>query len=307
MKKKLLLLIAPLLLTSCNQKSYNLQLKVLTPILAPAVAMYAFANSDNFETTTNPQQGLMPFFKTDKYDVIIAPTHGGIKQIKDNGAQFKLAATVTFGNFYIISFDKDEDETMNSGDKIVCFQENDIPGKLFKYTYGDLGLSATYVANADETKLIIENKGVLDGIQYDYIMTSEPIVTITKSEVFRNVQDDFKGKSGNKKITQASVFIRNGVDSTKANKFLKDLKESIQEGVINPDEIKKGIEKVGSKAEQLNKFGVTGVDARKVGLNVNGFGLGYKNALEIKDEIESFVNLLTNNTIGELSEEIFYQ
>ena len=136
-------------------------LKILAPTGAPAVALYSLAGNSNFETTSNPQTGLIPQFKTGNYDIIIAPTHGGLTQIIKQNAQYKIAATITFGNFYIVATGNDDDEIMNEGDKVLIFQENDVPGKVFNYLYKDLKLDITAVAAVSDTKLVIENGGVL--------------------------------------------------------------------------------------------------------------------------------------------------
>ena len=95
------------------------------------------------------------------HDIIIAPTQGGLTQIVKQHANYKIAATITFGNFYIVATGKDDDGVLNENDKVLIFQENDVPGKVFKATYGDLNLDVTAVAAVSDTKLIIENGGVL--------------------------------------------------------------------------------------------------------------------------------------------------
>lgn len=315
MKKTIILLPALLLgLAGCNKEpvktkldeaiysfnlveeinDYSLDLKVLAPTGAPAIGLYQFATSDKLTTTTNPQTGLMPMFKSNEYDVIVAPTHGGLNQVLNQGANFKLAATITFGNFYVVSMGTDTDNTLNSGDKVIIFQENDIPGKVFNYLYGDLGLTTTAVAAASDTKLIMSNNGVFDGVQYDYVYTAEPVMSASNKTAFINVQNAFKEKSRNKMMTQASVFVRNDVESAKADKFLSVLKKGIEDGLNNPDLIKTEIEKLGSAAEQQNKFGVPGAMAKKVSVN-NGFGLGFRAASEIKEDIRTFVNIVNPN------------
>ena len=136
-------------------------LRILAPTGAPSVALYDFADYENFTTTTNPKEGLIPQFKTDNYDIIIAPTQGGLTQIVKQNAAYKIAATITYGNFYLVSTGRDDDDILNEGDKVLIFQEEDVPGKVFKYVYGDLNLSLTAVAAASDTKAIIENGGVL--------------------------------------------------------------------------------------------------------------------------------------------------
>lgn len=135
--------------------------RILAPTGAPSIALYGHATEENFTTTTNPQEGLIPQFKTDNYDVIIAPTQGGLTQIVKQSAEYKIAATITYGNFYIISTGRDDDGIINKGDKVLIFQENDVPGKVFKYVYGDLELDITAVNAVSDTKAIIENNGVL--------------------------------------------------------------------------------------------------------------------------------------------------
>ena len=111
MKNKVLILstVALLALTGCH-KANNAKLKVLSPIGAPAVALYHLAGNDNFTTTSDPQSGLIPMFHSAEYDVIVAPTAGGLKQILNaaNPASFKIAATITFGNMYIVATGKDD-------------------------------------------------------------------------------------------------------------------------------------------------------------------------------------------------------
>ena len=136
-------------------------LKILAPTGAPSVAFYNFATNNNFTTTSNPQEGLIPQFKSNVYDIIAAPTQGGLTQIMKQNAAYKLAATITFGNFYIVATGNDNDGILNDGDKVLIFQENDIPGKVFKYTYGDLKLDLTAVNAVSDTKLVIENGGVI--------------------------------------------------------------------------------------------------------------------------------------------------
>ena len=136
-------------------------LRILAPTGAPAVALYGFSQYDNFTTTTDPQTGLIPQFKQNNYDVIIAPTQGGLTQIIKQNAAFKIAATITFGNFYLVSTGRDEDGILNESDKVCIFQENDIPGKVFNYLYSDLGLDTYAVNAASDTKVVIENEGII--------------------------------------------------------------------------------------------------------------------------------------------------
>ena len=272
---------------------YELDLSVVCPTGAPAIGMYSLAEywNSKFFTSNSPSTGVIPMFQSQEYSVIVAPTDSGLNQIMNLGAKYKIAATITFGNFYIVSFGRDTDETLNDGDKIVIFQENGIPGKTFKYLYGDLDLTITAVNDASATKLIIENNGVFDGVEYDYILTAEPVMSATNKTAFIDIQNEFATKTGGKLMTQASIFFRNDIDHEKADKFLFAVKDKIEAGLANPDLIKTTIESVGSQSEQISAFGVPGAMAKKVSLS-NGFNLGFRYANDIKDDIKEFVKII---------------
>lgn len=314
MKKTILLMTATLFgVMSCGNEgsdqsaiSYAYGLNVLAPTGAPAIALFNLANDKTFTTTTNPKEGLIPMFATDKYDIIVAPTNGGLMQIVKQNASYKIAATLTFGNFYIYSCGTDLDATINSGDKIIIFQENDIPGKVFNYCYGNLGLEVRSVNSADDTKMIISDNGMFDNVQYDYVFTAEPVLTSLNKYPFVNVQDVFEEKSGGKTLTQASVFVKNGANPTQVNAFLSTLETSINLGLANPSYVSDRISSLGSELEQKNLFGFTASIAKRTIENNNSLSIGYKKAIDIKDEIQNFINL-TNPIIGELSEEVFYK
>ena len=93
--------------------------------------------------------------------MIVAPTHGGMGKLINEGANYTIAATITFGNMYIVSMGTDSDNELNAGDRVLYFQKNDLPGKVFDYLYGDLNLSTYDVAGAADTKNVIENHGIL--------------------------------------------------------------------------------------------------------------------------------------------------
>lgn len=137
-------------------------LKILSPTGAPSIALYNYATSENFVTSNNPQTGVMSQFDNDNYDIIIAPSHGGLNKVVKQNANYQIAATITFGNLYIVSTGRDEDATLNEGDKVLYFQPNDLPGKIFSYLYGDLGLDTYYVDTAELTKNAILNNGTIN-------------------------------------------------------------------------------------------------------------------------------------------------
>ena len=128
----------------------SLDLKVACPAGAPATAFYKYFSSSNLEVG-NADTIVGYLSNNSNKDVVVAPTNAGIAAI-NKGAGYKLAATITFGNFFILSTGNDTDGVMNKGDKVLAFQQNGVPGKLFNYVYEDLELDTTFLADAAAVK-----------------------------------------------------------------------------------------------------------------------------------------------------------
>ena len=132
----------------------NIDIKVACPAGAPATSLYNHLNeTENIEIAA-ADTVLAYLSNNSNKDVVIAPTNAGLAAI-NRGAEFKIAATITFGNFFIVSTGHDKNGTMDKGDKVLAFQENGVAGKMFNYIYGDRELNITYVADVNEAKSII--------------------------------------------------------------------------------------------------------------------------------------------------------
>ena len=310
MKKKLFIpLLAVTALASCSPKTnINLRqtsLKIAAPAGAPSIAMYAFV--DGLTSVSAP----LPLFQQATYDVIVAPTHGGIMQIKNN-APYKLAATVSFGNFYLLSTGNDDDGVLDEGDEVLIFQENEIPGKVFKYLYGDLGLTTYAVDTVDKTSPVILNNGEYrvsetKTVNLDYIFTAEPVVSNTDSasKIYKRIREEFSGKTG-KRIMQASVFVNNNTEKSKIDEFLTLLEGDIKNALNNPQNIADIFNVYGDEDEQKQKYGYTASTVIKAQNNKNGLGIGFLKAFNYKEDIQNFVNLIAP-AVGEISEEVYYK
>ena len=187
-------------------------IKILTPTGAPAVGFFDFSDYANFETNAVPANVLAAIRNDSPYSVVVAPTQGGVQAInrdtKQSGkSDFKLAATITFGNFYVGKTGHDTNSTMELGDEIVLFGQNTIPDQLFKKVYSDLFVESNlshihYVAAAsDAVGALTSGKFIDEGgsIDVDYVLVAEPAVqgAIAKGkEIYSNIQDEYKKISG---------------------------------------------------------------------------------------------------------------
>ena len=312
------LIIASMALVGCNAKNSSSEVKefdrtslsIITPTGAPALAFYNYAGLSNFETNSVPTN-IVGIMAAGQKDVAVLPTNAGIQAIKGKNAPYQIAATITFGNFYIASMGNDADNEMNAGDKILLFQKGNVPDKIFHYVYGDAFDSSIYYVNAvsDAAAALISGSFTDaesgESVVPNYVMVAEPVLTnvLSKKEnvkVYADVQAKYKEKSGNKELFQASVFVKNTLEKELVTSFLSSLKDDVESAIADPSKLSAGMAKE-SAAQEV--FGVAPQMAENVLKKNNGMGLGFKYAKENKDAIETFLALFD---IKDLDEKIYF-
>ena len=311
--KKLLLIPLIALLSACGSKEATTdepkeerKLSVISPAGAPAVAMSYLLNSDkaSFETTSNPSL-LKGYFAAKTYDVIVAPADVGIKAIKE-GCEYKLAATVTNGNFYLAATGEDDNNTLDAGDSIVLFQKDGLPDKIFHYVYGtEFDANITYVNNVALASTAFENKEVsnADGnkVKVDYVLLSEPKVTaLNLTEGVTDLSAAFEAKSQTSKIFQASMFVINNKEPEVGN-FLKSAKENIEGMLADTTKMTANMAKV---EDPQTFFGIPPQMAKKITDKNNGLAITYMPAKDNKEAIKEYMNILG---VSGVNDEVFYQ
>ena len=323
MKKLLTLIAAVTLLTSCGTpkasskegaKEYDRStLSVITPTGAPALAFYKYANQTNFETNANPAEGIIPQMVTGKKDVVVLPTNAGIQAIVNKKAEYQIAATITFGNFYLLSMNNDENKTLDANDTILLFQKGNVPDKVFHYVYGnDYDANVHYVSAVSDAAAAVNAGQFVDtesgkNVVPNYVLLAQPVLqtVLTKNAdkgyaVYADMQAKYKEKSDNKALFQASVFVKTSVNKDTAKAFLESLKADINNAVNNPDVINDSLKDV---TEVQTVYGIAPAMATAVTKNNNGMGLGFEYAKDNKAAIETFLKLFN---IEGLNEEVYF-
>ena len=321
MKKALLILIPALLLVGCGEQNkkdtteeYKLNLSVAAPSGAPSVCLYKYLADESKVEIRSPEEasGIAAYMATNAKDIIILPTNAGVQQIMKNNANYKIAANITFGNLFVVATGHDDDGVMNGDDYVVLIQQNNVPDKLFQYCYGDLNLTNThYLTQASNVKNVVATgKNPEDeNADVDYVLVAEPAFAAGKAQnanatQYASIQEVYKTKSGNKEITQASVFVSNNANVEEVNKFLTALEKDINDFVANPSDIDSyvtGFDQVQFAA----KFGVGNAQLLKnLTTNGNRMGVGFKKASENKANIDQFLTMWP--AIGATSEEIYF-
>ena len=306
MKKLAILSIMPILaLTACEWQGQHddhkpeRELSIVCPTGAPAVAFYKYANKSNFTTNSVPTN-ISTYFSTGEAVVIIMDTTSGIQAIA-NGAQYKIGATITLGNFYLVSTDENNLE-VDVDDIIVLFgNAAAVPNKLFTYIYGaDYTVEYTGGGVAKAAQTLTTGTNAATGHKADWVFIAEPYlysiknnensIIYNKNVPIINIQEEYQKKATNLPLMQASVFIKNTVEQDLGDKFLESLKKDIEEAIADPVQMMEYMKLAGEEQIVESKFGVEAKTAMNV-MRTNGLGLGFLPSLENKTAIDHYLGL----------------
>ncbi len=274
--------------------------KVICPTGAPAVGFYNHFQDENFETNSVPSNVVSFLSESSPYDIVVIDTVSGIKAI-NGGAPYKIHSSITFGNFFIASTGNDEDGVMGIDDKIVLFGENQTPDLVFHYIYGDKYDNAIEWVNAvsDAAGCLASGVNVATSSTVDYVFVAQPVLFATlnnknaatygRASIYKNIQDEYKAKSNNKSLVQASIFVKNS-DKYSYDSYLSDLESDINAALTNPALI---TDKLGGEDENAvkTKYGIAPNVIKAVISQNNGLGLGFKKASENKENINNFLSI----------------
>ena len=302
MKIKSLLLSTLLLCCSCNQTNENIT--ILTPTGAPALAFYNYLESDSFESNSTPLN-IVSSMTEKGSDIVVIDTIKGVQTI-NNGAPYKLAATITFGNFYIASTGNDDNNTMDKDDEIVIFGKGQTPDKVFNLIYGS-DYNLNYVASVQEAnKCLVSGKTLDLEKEVDYVFIAQPVLTnaLEKNQnasIYANIQEEYSKVTG-KELIQASVFVKDTLSKNNTKNFLKSLNNDINELLEDPNLLNEATKSIDQQIVST-KLGVATALAIKTLNNNNSIGLGFKYACENKEDIDNFISLFNL----EITDEKIYQ
>lgn len=301
--KKIIVVLLSLILFACSSKQSE-SISIAVPSGAPSLAFYDELDNNSFNT--GDAQSILPELLSDNgSDIIVIDTVNGIKAL-NKGADYKLAATITFGNFYIASTGNDENDVMEDGDYIVVFSQGATPDLVFHYIYGEkLDSNLHYVqAVSDASACLIKGINIADNQnKVDYVMIAEPALSAALSQnnnasVYGNIQDEYANKTDGLSMIQASVFVSNRLSKDVTNQYLSDLENTINDMLSNPQIFEEATSTL-EDAEIKDIFGIPNSKIATKVLSNNSIGLGYKKAYDNKQAIDQFISLFDMETTNE--------
>lgn len=300
---RLFLTLLSLALTACapgggSSQTQPLDIKFISPSGAPSIIFYEEALNGTLETNSTPQL-VGAQLQKDEYTGVVFDFYNGLKSIKNNEADYKLARIITGGNFYLVGIDKTSAPTKD--DYIVSFGQNLLPDLVYRSIYGDEIANVThYVAGVADAGAVLE-AGLHEGNEVDYVLVAQPVLFSKMNtspikdrlSVVASLRDLWKEKTGQDAIPQAGLFINQtqyANHEQQVEDYLESLEDSIMTCIEDPSTMKQKIEQIGDADAQKAMFGFTGAVAFNVQKdNANGFALVSTEESETID-IQAFLN-----------------
>ena len=196
---------------------------------------------------------------------------------------------------------------------VVLFQQNQLPDRLFKYVYGeDFGELHYVTAASDAARCAITGKNEADNnASVDYVLVPQPALTnvlansTANAKLYSDIQEDYKKKSGDLEITQASIFVNTASPRAELiDAFLNEIKGDINAALANPSLLKDAVSDL-SQIELQNKFGVGKPELLAKMVKDNAIRIGYKEANTNKPAVDKFLKSL-NFTTADTSDQYYY-
>ena len=297
-----------LLASGCNNTPVEEEnVRWVSPLGAPSLVF--FDQGNNKDDWVSQKAALMPAeLQGNAYDAVIFDATTGLSAIKKNNSDFALAKVITAGNMYLVGLNKDTMPT--SEDKIVAFQKDKIPDKVFKKLASDrwnLDVSnAKYVSDASETAPILQS-GKYQGETVDYVLTAEPVFQSSKLTALQNgitlteiksLRSEWKALTNQDAIVQAGIFVRKSSLETKKEKlkvWMNMVDTNLNKLISNDAGVKEAMDAYGDIDAQKTRFGVPSQIASKVQENGNN-RLAFISASLEESNVNGFLSSLGEAT-----------
>lgn len=279
------------LITGCKSESISM----VVPSGGPQFSTLYMQDDKNYDVTiVEGADPLVAAFGSESYDVIIAPTNLGAK-LYDSKPTYQLAASVTWGNFYLVSTTEILLDDLKQRD-IIAFGKNQTPDVIMSYVLG----------NHEKTTYLDSLSSVVASFILDHskvYLISEPALSILDENYDLNIidlQDAYQSLTGKSSYPQASVFVHKDLTDKVVQKIKKDLEKSI-------DYLNNQPEQAADLAIKL------GIDVKKnvIISSISRFHINYVSAIDAQSDIVFYLELLkafNPKFIGEnLPDQSFYR
>lgn len=286
MKIRNVLLIASLFLTvGCSSPKEVVDVSMLAPQGATALAGLAFVDDEHVKTTYVAGTDVITaeLAKADpSHDIIIAPINLGTKMMEKGNSNYRLAAIITWGNLYVVGT-----SDYQSGDAFAAFGENAVPGMILANS--GLEVETTYYNAVQDVQAQLISGKVKAGL------LAEPTATATiakakaqgiELQVLQDMQQLYQTEkqSASTGYPQAAIFVKEGSEDN-VKDALASMETFTNETVMKqPEVIAERLAKVGN-----DNLGVPASEI--VSASWERQHIKYVEASDVQTEITTFLKL----------------
>ena len=226
----------------------NVNIKIIAPNGAPAISQSSIQKNKpslgenvNYDITiVAGKDPLVSAFTNKDYDIVFAPLDLGAQLYTKGVLDYKLTATITFGNVYLAT-QTTEEFTLDSlsGKKVTLFGQNSSPDLVTRHVLEDVeNVTYEYLnATTDTQSLLISNPT-------EIALVAEPQLTALTKKVQNikviDIQELYAAKMGVDYYPQASVFVKNDLINNHkdiVDKYLEELAKSALKANTSLEEV----------------------------------------------------------------------
>ncbi|HHV14320.1 MAG TPA: transporter substrate-binding domain-containing protein [Acholeplasmataceae bacterium] len=296
-----LLLFSFVFLTGCSEDA---KLKVTLPNGIPLISVAGTLTEDiEYNNVTGPNL-LVTAFTSKEADIIIAPINLGAKLYNSGNSSYKLDSVIGFLNTYIVSIDEPLTSLADlNGKTLAAFGETNIPGITLRSAL------ASENVNPNITYYNAINDGVaffLNG-DYQYLLTSEPVLSNLRKKVsnlkYLSIADVLHETTELDLVPQAAIFVNS---ESKNTRKIASFITAVENNITNLNKDPQGYANFIYQKDEYLESMKEGLIASSIPLS----NIEFKKAIDIKEDIEKFFNLLLVEDAalvgGKLPDQAFY-
>ena len=248
-----IILLLSLVLFGCGGKNKE-TIKIIVPSGTPLVAIGGVLDNEFYEVEVVSGADLLTqALVKGEYDVVIAPVTAASKLYISQNIKYRFASSINLSSNYLITLNGKSLD--NSSAKILAYGANNTPDIIMKSVLEKHGGVDNYAIDYQQAITDVV-PFIVNGSDYDFFLTSEPVLTQLKLKYNLNfdvidLQEELKDDL--ELIPQAGIFVNSeSTKQTEIKNFLKDVKKNIES--LNSDG-NKYFDKVATLNEYFTKLG----------------------------------------------------
>lgn len=299
MKKILSLIVVCLLVFSGCTKVPPVELTILTPTGAPAVALVSLMadkTADKF-TVVDGAEAIGAAMVKGSYDVIVAPINLGLSLAAKGNSEYILASILTWGNLYVVG---DETAALTQTGDIALFGQAAVPQKIWDTVKTKLGnvRNGIYFNAVSDVQVQLLSKKINLGLMAEPALSA----TIAKAKaqgltlkVVADLQVAWKSATGLTNYPQAGLFIKKNAD--------KKVRSAVEARFKQIDSFVKTVngdpQKIIAAVDEIDAATIGIASSAIIATAWNRMNIKIVKAKDALPEIEAFMKLFGMNNVSE--------